>query len=548
VYVFNEDGTEYIDGDLNPSTIEPFLSAPGALWTGPPAFGDVDGNMELEIVAASTDGRLFAWNADGSEVLDGDSNPLTDGVFYVGGPFAAPPMMVDVDIPIAHNNIVVIEQSSDSLYVKWIDGTGSPTTTDPVGIRAQTAAAPALATLEDGSGTVVVAWIDTVDGIYGLSFAPTFQFLTNASGGTGEPQVTEPQWSVTLGRIDAAGPVAPAISPPATGDLDGDGDDEVVVALADGRLVIHEGHPLGSGDDQRALQVIDLRGVNPSAPALGDVDGDGTLEIACWDGDYYYLFKYNGALYTDWPRPIRTQEYLDLPPLFYDRLRQSPLLGDIDGDGWSEILYPDPQGVVHAFGRDGTVPAGFPRNVPDGLFATPSIFDLDGDGELSLIACGAIAAIEGRDAVPDTLTGRRQTILSLQSLPGSDASADLFWALDRGNAKRWGRAEAATPLVQGAALMETNSFMIYPNPVGGGEMRVRVVLNKRAKVVVDIYNLEGEKAISREFSGNPAGVIQTPFDVSLDVRALKSGVYLLRLQLEGPDESSTMVKSFAIRR
>jgi hypothetical protein len=538
VYAFNQDGTEYIDGDMNPATIEPFLRAPGALWTGPPAFGDVDGDMDVEIVAASRDGRLFAWNVDGTELIDGDSNPLTDGVLYEGRPFAAPPMLVDISS--SHSEIFVVEKSNDSIYVGLINGLGSHTSQDPVGIQAQIAAAPAYARFTDYSG-VVFAWVDTVEGIYGLSFSPVYWLDVV------QPDV-KPIWNITVGQIGTVDPGMLSVSPPATGDLDGDGDDEIILTLPDGRMAISEGRPPGSGDDQSVLQVIDLRSVNPSAPALGDVDGDGTLEIACWDQDYFYLFKHNGALYTDWPRRIRTQEFLDLPPLRPERIRQSPLVGDIDGDERIEILFPDPSGVVHAFRADGTVPGGFPRNVPDRLSATPAISDLEGDGGLSLIACGAIAMIEGRDAVTDTLAGSPQTILSLQSLPGSDSSGELFWTLDRGNAKRWGRAEASAPLSQSAKLVEANSFMIYPNPVGGGEMRVRVTLNQRAKVVVDIYNLEGEKAISREFSGNPGGVIQTPLDIALDVRALKSGLYLLRLQLEGSGESSTLVKSFAIRR
>jgi hypothetical protein len=548
VYAFHADGSEYIDGDANPLTIEPFLSAPNALWTGPPAFGDLDGNMEFEIVASSTDGRLFAWNADGTELLDGDSNPLTEGVLYKGRPFATPPMLIDLGTPIPRSDVIIIEKSSDSLYVRVIAGTGIPVSQDPVGIKAQFAAAPAFANLADHSG-IVIAWVDTVEGIYGLSFSLIYQFdMANRSNMVRMLPASEPQWSTTLGRIDGAVPAYENISPPATGDLDGDGDDEIVVTLPDGRLVIHEGRELGSGDDQRGLQVIDLRGINPSAPALGDVDDDGTLEIALWDEDYHYLFKHNGALYTDWPRPIQKLESLDLPPLFFERIRQTPLVGDIDGDSRVEILFPDPQGVVHAFRSDGTVPAGWPRNVPDGLRATPSIADLDGDGELSLIVAGAIAGIGGRDAVSDDLTGQSQTILAFQSLPGSSVSGDQFWVLDRGNAKRWGRAAAESPMTEGTTLVETNSFMIYPNPVGGEEVRVRVVLNKRARVIIDIYNFEGENAISRSISGNPGGVIQTPVDVPLDVSALKSGVYFLRLQIEGATESSSMVKSFAIKR
>ncbi|MFH1755407.1 MAG: T9SS type A sorting domain-containing protein, partial [Candidatus Latescibacterota bacterium] len=131
---------------------------------------------------------------------------------------------------------------------------------------------------------------------------------------------------------------------------------------------------------------------------------------------------------------------------------------------------------------------------------------------------------------------------------GSDDASELYWRMDRSNVQRWGRAVANTALEQGAAVVEAASFMIYPNPVSGREVRVRVMLNKRARIVVDIYNFEGESALSREFTGNPTGIIQTPFDMPLDVTALKSGVYFVRLQVEGTGESSVLVKPFAIKR
>ena len=100
VYVFNADGTEYEDADADPTTIDPYISVPGALWAGPPALGNLDDpqNVDDEIVAAAKDGRLFAWKGTGAEVADGDNNPLTDGVLFAGRPMTAPPLLVDFNV------------------------------------------------------------------------------------------------------------------------------------------------------------------------------------------------------------------------------------------------------------------------------------------------------------------------------------------------------------------------------------------------------------------------------------------------------------------
>ena len=55
VYVFKGDGSEYDDADGDPTTIEPYITAPGAVWAGPPALGNLVGQAGSgdEIVAAA---------------------------------------------------------------------------------------------------------------------------------------------------------------------------------------------------------------------------------------------------------------------------------------------------------------------------------------------------------------------------------------------------------------------------------------------------------------------------------------------------------------
>ncbi len=563
-YAFLPSGREFDDRDQNPQTIEPYLEAPGAVWAGPPAFGDLDGVPGIEIVAASRSGRLYGWDAAGGELVDGDGDPTTDGVLYSGSTLVAPPMLIPdlSEPPSGGMQVAVVERIGDSLYVSFIDAGGNKILPSdfpslwPLRIQAQFASPMAYGILGETEG-LVIAWIDTIRALYGLSYGAIRELpqILQSSGyspgdrtlaGDGEG-ANETEWSVTFAvRGDGRDPDLPT-SPLAVGDLDADGVDEIVFSLPDGRLVIHaRTSPDGSsGDDTR---FVALRGENPSAPALGDLDMDGTLEIALWDNAYLYLFEHNGALCTGWPKPIRPVTLQRAPPLPFDNLRTSPLIGDMNGDGQIEILFPQAEGTVYAFRASGAVISGYPRVALAGSGAAPSLCDLLGDGELSYISLGTVEALTGRNAPADTSTDPDRLILSMQSLPGSRASDELFWPMYQRDTHRTGRARASVALQEEPEIAESGSFMIYPNPVGGGELHARVLLNRRARVRLEIYNIEGERAVSLEFVGNPGGIIRTPFDQVIDVAGLKSGVYFLRLHLEGAGGSSAFVKPFAIKR
>jgi len=167
---------------------------------------------------------------------------------------------------------------------------------------------------------------------------------------------------------------------------------------------------------------------------------------------------------------------------------------------------------------------------------------------MSLVSVGFLEKIERFDTVLDTTATSPAMTLSIQSLPGSDAGDRLFWAAFQSSSTRQGVVTQGVGLKTAGNPVETNTFMIYPNPVLGSVVHARVTLNAEARVLVEIYNFEGERAFEREYGANPGGLIDTPFDREIDVSGLKSGVYFLRMEIDSSGGKEKLVKPFAIRR
>lgn len=180
---------------------------------------------------------------------------------------------------------------------------------------------------------------------------------------------------------------------PAVGDLTGDGVPELVVPYGSQflpgvrggvRAIRRDGTLLW---DRPAGDFAGTVGVVISSPVIGDVDGDGTAEVA-WGGSDAHVYLVEGADGADqpgWPIYVR------------DSVLSSPALADVDGDGKSDVVVgvdthwePAPYnnvegGCLHVFRGDGSSVVGFPRCVDQVLYSSPAVGDIDGDGRPEIV-------------------------------------------------------------------------------------------------------------------------------------------------------------------
>ena len=169
-------------------------------------------------------------------------------------------------------------------------------------------------------------------------FNGRFAFLRNAGSASAPRYVREDdRW----GGLDTGQYVRATL-----GDLDGDGDLDVVGGASSGRVRVYrnvgsaaearfetESNGAPSADDHAFAAAVGIPDQvdGDSAPALGDLDGDGDLDLLIGTARGALAVYRNVGTRT----APRFQAEADIPA---GRRRTAPTLGDLDGDGTPEIV------------------------------------------------------------------------------------------------------------------------------------------------------------------------------------------------------------------
>jgi hypothetical protein len=159
---------------------------------------------------------------------------------------------------------------------------------------------------------------------------------------------------------------------PAFGDIDGDGQGEIVVGTSFGAsaggIYAYE----KDGSNVTGFP-ISAHGYATRSMVLGDIDNNGTMEIitnkrASASTSAVFVYKGDGTVYTGWPQTIS-----GFPA-------SSAAVGDITGDNFPEIIAESTTGL-YAWDRNGAAIAGFPFSLPSGWtnsYSSPVLADVDG--------------------------------------------------------------------------------------------------------------------------------------------------------------------------
>ncbi len=325
---------------------------------------------------------------------------------------------------------------------------------------------------------------------------------------------------------------SPILSSPALGDINNDGDLEVVVGSDDGTL--HVFHSNGSdlygwpqsvmnkirsapalsdldNDMSDGLEIIvgsydgkvyawysngtlwwsvEAGSLLSSSPAVGDIDGDSDLEVVIGSEDgWIYAFHHDGFTVQGWPVELG------------GKIASSPAIGDIDGDGDLEVVvgwWGDDTGKVYAFHHDGSNVENWPKETAREVLSSPALGDLDGDGYLEVVVGDWSGTVYAWYYNGTPMWNRSTEAGSIYSSPAvgdidGDGKPEIVVGLQRSTAG--GRVYAwhyNGSLVSEFPLNTSNP--IDPSPALGdidGDGDIELVVGSSAKGDVYVWDLEG---------------------------------------------------------
>ena len=205
--------------------------------------------------------------------------------------------------------------------------------------------------------------------------------LLDNVGGPGAPAFREAGSLTVTGSYHYA---------PEAGDLDGDGRPDLLVGTWNDDVLYYRNVGGGTeGWELVASPLVELTRGSNSTPALGDIDGDGDLDLFVGEASGTLNFYRNVGTSTAPRFELVSDEWEGIDV----GRRSHPELVDLDGDGDLDLVVGNESGELRLFRNNGTVSEPRFQEDPSVVlprfpWAAPAFVDLDGDGRLELVTGG----------------------------------------------------------------------------------------------------------------------------------------------------------------
>ncbi len=331
------------------------------------SIGDLDNDDSLEVVVGSWN-RLYAFDLHGNMKLGFPKNfgtSQTSTLFDLDKDGT-----LEIIYPSDNNNLYIFN-SDGSLFPGW-----------PQALP-ELPGSPAIADIDNDDEFEIVAG--------------TFQ------GPVGPDPFDLYAWEID-GNVINGFPVSLSgviKSTPAIGDLDDDGTKEIVVIsyddTNDDSLYVFD----AAGNLKPGFPVA-VRYARLSSPAFGDIDADGDLEIIVGGLDnteILYGYHHDGSVIQNFP------VLLNHPGSSFN-INSSPVICDIDGDTTTVEIVVKVNDYIFAIHNDSTLVNGFPYYINDenqsGTYGpSPLVDDFDNDGDIEFVFSSIAGKIHFFD-MPET--------------------------------------------------------------------------------------------------------------------------------------------------
>ncbi len=453
---------------------------------GAPAFGDIDGDGQEEIVVtnhgATSGGFINAFKKNGSAV---PGFPINHGYS------SRTPVLADLD---GDNKLeIIVNKRLYPVGEVWVykgDGTVYPGW--PKSIGHVPASSAAVGDIDN----------DNIMEIVAESYTGLYVWKANGDSMPGFP------FMMPNGDVNS-------YSSPVLVDVNNDNKKEIIFGT----------HVSGGGGYVYILKYdatiypnwpkyVDYWIYGP--PAVGYIDNDNILDVAVGDQvmsaspvDKLYAWNVNGTSLSGFP--IYSLNAINI----------QVLLADIDNDNQTELIIDDNttsggQGKYLAFNHDGTPCANWPIYTNSTTFyQNPCLFDANRDGVLDMTGAGMS-------------TSPQQTTIYIWNLQTPYNQQRIYVPMFQFNPRHNGVYGdlyiTNVKLVQNEIPKEFILEQNYPNPFNSSTV-IRYHITKSTNVKLIVYDITGKEVTTIINSKQDAG----SYEVKFDAGNLSSGIYFYKL-------------------